>query len=59
MENLSSIFEFWKDLTPSQAAFLENSARSETFTPGMLMLSRGMSAFFRLLALWILWFLMW
>ena len=36
MENLSSIFEFWKDLTPSQAAFLENSARSETFTPGML-----------------------
>ncbi|MBO6218586.1 MAG: Crp/Fnr family transcriptional regulator [Treponema sp.] len=36
MENLSSIFEFWKDLTPSQAVFLENSARSETFTPGML-----------------------
>ena len=32
----SKIFSFWKDLTPSQAAILENSARSETFSPGML-----------------------
>jgi CRP/FNR family transcriptional regulator len=36
MENLSAIFGFWKDLTPSQAAFLENSARIESFNPGML-----------------------
>lgn len=34
--NLSSTFSFWKDLSPSQAVFLEKSARTEVFSSGTL-----------------------
>jgi len=36
MENQASLFSFWKDLTPSQAAFLEQNLRTEVFTQGKL-----------------------
>lgn len=36
MEEKQAFYSFWKDLTPSQAAFLEKSARKETFPPGTL-----------------------
>ena len=34
--NFPELFGFWKDLTHSQAAFLEKSARIETFSPDTL-----------------------
>ncbi len=34
--NLSSLFSFWKDLSPSQASYLEKSARTEVFSSGKL-----------------------
>ncbi|MBR1722277.1 MAG: Crp/Fnr family transcriptional regulator [Treponema sp.] len=36
MEEKQVFNPFWKNLTPSQAAFLENSAREETFSRGTL-----------------------
>ena len=36
MEEKQAFYSFWKDLTPSQATFLEKSARKETFPPGTL-----------------------
>ncbi|MCR4822261.1 MAG: Crp/Fnr family transcriptional regulator, partial [Treponema sp.] len=36
MPDLSALFSFWKDLSPSQSSFLEKSARIETFSSGSL-----------------------
>ena len=36
MENQASFFSFWKDLTPSQAAFLDQNLRTEVFPQGKL-----------------------
>jgi hypothetical protein len=36
MENQASYFSFWKDLTPSQAAFLDQNLRTEVFPQGKL-----------------------
>ena len=36
MEKQTSVFSFWKDLTPSQSAFLEQNLRTEVFPQGKL-----------------------
>ncbi len=36
MENQASFFSFWKDLTPSQATFLDQNLRMEVFPQGKL-----------------------
>ncbi len=36
MDTPATLFSFWKDLTPSQAAFLEKNLRTEVFSAGKL-----------------------
>ncbi|QSI01042.1 Crp/Fnr family transcriptional regulator [Treponema ruminis] len=36
MDTPATLFSFWKDLTPSQAAFLEQNLRTEVFSAGKL-----------------------
>lgn len=36
MKDFSEVFSFWKDLSPTQAAFLEQNLRTEVFSSGKL-----------------------
>ena len=36
MKDFSEVFSFWKDLSPTQAAFLEQNLRTEVFSAGKL-----------------------